>query len=130
MHYLTRSSRPGAKSKHRQLLELHARSAQHHYVAYGIIAMCLALLYAALAGAQPTAGAAPPEAPRDPHGAVDGCAKGSQDESLFRRIADSYRAHLAWSGGAADAPPTLIVGGAEIPEAIPPWPYSTWNVGG
>ena len=95
-----------------------------------LIVMCIALLrFAAHAQAQTAQGAAAP-APRDPHGPVEGCAKGSEDRSFFRRIEDSYQSHLAWNGGPADAPATLVVGGAEVPESSPPWPYATWNVGG
>jgi len=94
-----------------------------------VIAICFGLSCCAFsAGAQTVEPNAAP-APRDPHGPIEGCAKGSQDRSFFQRLEDSYRSHLAWNGG-ADAPPTLIVGGAPVPESSPPWPYSTWNIGG
>ncbi len=67
---------------------------------------------------------------RDLHGPIQGCAAGSQDRSFAQRLADSYQMHLGWNGGDASAPPTLVAGGAEVPESSPPWPYSTWNVGG
>jgi hypothetical protein len=66
----------------------------------------------------------------DPDGPVEGCAKGSQNEGFFSRLKDSYRSHLAWDGPDPNAPPTKIVGGAEIPMSNPPWPYSAWNIGG
>jgi hypothetical protein len=87
------------------------------------------LACSAQVAAQPSAAPAP-AAPRDPHGPIEGCATGSDGKSLFERVADSYRSHLAWDGGPADAPPTLVVGGAQIPESSPPWPYATWNIGG
>jgi len=65
-----------------------------------------------------------------PDGPVAGCAKGSQNEGFFSRLKDSYKSHLAWDGPDPNAPPTKIVGGAEIPMSNPPWPYSTWNIGG
>ncbi len=63
-------------------------------------------------------------------GPVSGCKKGSENESFWSRLADSYASHLAWNGGDPAAPPTVIVGGSEVPESNPPWPYATWNVGG
>jgi hypothetical protein len=66
----------------------------------------------------------------DPERSADGCSKGSEDESFFRRIKDSYQSHLSWNGGDPNAPPTKIVDGPEVPVSNPPWPYSTWNVGG
>ncbi|HWW30989.1 MAG TPA: hypothetical protein VNY80_13295 [Steroidobacteraceae bacterium] len=74
-----------------------------------------------------TAGAA---AARDPNGPVEGCRKGSENEGFFSRLKDSYETHLSWDGPDANAPPTKIVGGAEIPMSNPPWPYSSWNIGG
>jgi hypothetical protein len=59
-----------------------------------------------------------------------GCTAGSADESFLKRLQDSYRSHLSWNGGDPDAAPTLVVGGGEVPQSNPPWPYSTWNVGG
>lgn len=61
---------------------------------------------------------------------ADGCRKGSEDQTFWSRIADSYRSHLAWNGGDATAEPTKVVDGADIPESNPPWPYATWNIGG
>ncbi|HWX80580.1 MAG TPA: hypothetical protein VNZ02_10830, partial [Steroidobacteraceae bacterium] len=66
----------------------------------------------------------------DPDGPAAGCAKGSVDEGFFSRLKDSYKSHLAWDGPDPHAPPSKIVGGAEIPMSNPPWPYSTWNIGG
>jgi Putative beta-barrel porin-2, OmpL-like. bbp2 len=65
-----------------------------------------------------------------PDGPAEGCKKGSENEGFFARLRDSYRSHVAWDGGDANAPPTTVVGGAEIPESNPPYPYSTWNMGG
>ena len=81
------------------------------------------------AHSQDAAGAAAAAAP-DPDGPAAGCAKGSQNEGFFSRLKDSYKTHLAWDGPDPNAPPTKIVGGAEIPMSNPPWPYSTWNIGG
>ena len=66
----------------------------------------------------------------DPDGPAEGCVKGSDSSGFLRRLKDSYKSHLAWDGPDANAPPTKVVGGAEVPESIPPWPYATWNVGG
>jgi hypothetical protein len=66
-------------------------------------------------------------APAD--GPAGGCKKGSENEGFFARLKESYQSHLAWDGGDPNAPPTVIVGGAEVPEPNPPWPYSTWNIG-
>jgi Putative beta-barrel porin-2, OmpL-like. bbp2 len=66
----------------------------------------------------------------DPDGPVPGCAKGSVNEGFLSRLKDSYQSHLAWDGPDPNAPPTKIVGGAEIPMSNPPWPYSSWNIGG
>jgi hypothetical protein len=81
------------------------------------------------AHSQDAAGAAAAAAP-DPDGPAAGCAKGSQNEGFFSRLKDSYKTHLAWDGPDPNAPPTKIVGGAEIPMSNPPWAYSTWNIGG
>jgi hypothetical protein len=61
---------------------------------------------------------------------VQGCAKGSETEGFYHRLKDSYASHYAWDGGDPAASPSKVVGGAEVPESNPPWPYSTWNVGG
>ena len=63
-------------------------------------------------------------------GPAEGCAKESEDEGFFERLKDSYRSHLAWNGPDPSAAAPKVVGGAEIPESVPPWPYSTWPVGG
>jgi hypothetical protein len=68
-------------------------------------------------------------AARDPNGPADGCKKGSEDQGFWSRLKDSYTSHLVWNGGELTAPPAMIVGGAEVPESNPPWPYSTWNIG-
>jgi hypothetical protein len=67
---------------------------------------------------------------RDPNGPVEGCRKGSENEGFFSRFKDSVQSHLAWDGPDPNAPPTKIIGGAEIPMSNPPWPYSSWNIGG
>jgi hypothetical protein len=59
-----------------------------------------------------------------------GCAADSANESFFSRLGTSYAQHWQWNGGDANAPPTMLAGGAEVPVSNPPWPYSTWNVGG
>ncbi len=74
--------------------------------------------------------AAPATAAIDTNGPASGCVKGSEDKGFFVRLKDSYQSHLAWDGGDPSAPATRVVGGAEIPESVPPWPYATWNVGG
>jgi hypothetical protein len=75
--------------------------------------------------------ATPVTAPtRAAKGPVDGCRKGSEGEGFWARLRDSYAGHLAWNGADPTAPPTLVVGGAEVPESNPPWPYSSWNIGG
>jgi hypothetical protein len=85
-----------------------------------------------LAAAPSFADTAPtPDAPgSNPDAPAAGCSKGSENEGFFARLKDSYKAHLAWDGGDPDAPPTMIVGGGEVPESNPPFPYSTWNIGG
>jgi len=107
----------------------------------GCFAPALALLsltVAGLIGETPTADAAPGDAPaaaaaqvaQNPNRPVDGCTKGSEDQNFFSRLKDSYHSHLAWNGGDPSALPSRVVGGAEMPESSPPWPYSTWNIGG
>jgi len=68
--------------------------------------------------------------PTDPDGPAAGCKSGSQDEGFFQRLKESYLTHLAWDGPDPTAPPSMVVGGAEVPISNPPWPYATWNVGG
>ena len=82
------------------------------------------LLFPLLAGAAAhadEAGSSPP---------ASGCRAGSQNEGFFTRLKDAYVSHLAWHGGDPDAPAATVAGGAEVPESNPPWPYSTWNIGG
>jgi Putative beta-barrel porin-2, OmpL-like. bbp2 len=71
-----------------------------------------------------------PAGTTDLNGPAQGCAKGSENEGFFQRLKESYKSHLAWDGPDPGAPPTRVAGGAEVPESNPPWPYSTWNVGG
>ena len=66
----------------------------------------------------------------DPNGPTAGCKKGSEDEGLLTRLKESYQSHLAWNGAAADAPAAVVADGVEVPESNPPFPYSTWNIGG
>jgi Putative beta-barrel porin-2, OmpL-like. bbp2 len=75
---------------------------------------------------------APQPAPsaNDPDGSAAGCVHGSENEGFFARLKDSYQSHLSWDGGDPRTPPAKVVGGADIPESNPPWPYSTWNIGG
>src|SRR5271155_4596179 len=63
-------------------------------------------------------------------GPVAGCAAGSENQGFYVRLRDSYESHLAWNGADPSAPAATVVGGAEVPESNPPWPYSTWNIGG
>ncbi len=74
-------------------------------------------------------------------GPAEGCAPGSENESFMQRLADSYKAHL-FPADAPVAPPTDAAPAAAAalgydpervsppPESIPPWPYSTWPMGG
>jgi len=73
--------------------------------------------------------AATPATVNDP-GTAQGCKPGSAGEGFWQRLKESYQTHLAWDGPDPAAPPTMVVGGAEVPESNPPWPYSTWNIGG
>jgi hypothetical protein len=70
-----------------------------------------------------------PTSSADPDRPAQGCSDGSEGESFSRRLSDSFRSHLGWNGGDADGPPAMVLGGAEVPESNPPWPYSTWNIG-
>ncbi len=81
----------------------------------------LAVLLASTAAAEPSRADDAPAA---------GCAPDSANQGFWQRLGDSYRSHLAWNGGDPAAAPTSVVGGAPVPESNPPWPYSTWNVGG
>lgn len=65
-----------------------------------------------------------------PGASAEGCVQGSQNEGFWERLGQSYRTHLQWNGGDPGAPPARVVGGAEVPESNPPWPYSTWPIGG
>ncbi len=85
------------------------------------VTLLLAGGLAAALWAAPARAASPPAA---------GCAAGSDAQGFWRRLAASYREHLAWDGRGPSDPPALLAGGAAVPEANPPWPYATWNVGG
>jgi hypothetical protein len=71
----------------------------------------------------------PVSVPPDPNQPIEGCRSGSQSEGFLSRLKDSYESHLS-SKGEDSTPPAKVVGGAEIPQSSPPWPYSTWNIGG
>ncbi len=94
--------------------------------------IAIALLYGATPAAFPDNATSPPSAvgAANPDGPAQGCKPGSENEGLYARLKDSYQEHLAWNGGDPNAPPAMIVGGAEIPESNPPWPYAVWNKGG
>jgi hypothetical protein len=71
-------------------------------------------------------------------GPADGCNPGSENEGFWQRLADSYKAHLFPGDAPAPAPtntPAAPVGYdpdrvPAPPESVPPWPYSTWPMGG
>jgi Putative beta-barrel porin-2, OmpL-like. bbp2 len=93
------------------------------------ISFVLLLSCAARAVSQsaPTSAAPAARHPQDP---IEGCAKGSENQSFAERLVESYKTHLALNGGDPAVPPTNVLGGSEVPESSPPWPYSTWNIGG
>ena len=82
--------------------------------------------------------------------AAAGCNPGSENESFWQRLADSYKAHLfpkesraGWHrnrgapghGFESAAAASIDAGGyrrglSPPPESVPPWPYSTWPMGG
>jgi Putative beta-barrel porin-2, OmpL-like. bbp2 len=81
------------------------------------------LLYIGLAAAGVAiAGEAQPPA--------EGCHEGSQQDGFFTRLASAYQSHLEWNGADPAAPAAAIAGGGEVPISNPPWPYSTWGIGG
>jgi len=92
--------------------------------------LCFALAGASAAAEGAEDGAAAATSASDPDGPVAGCVKGSEHEGFLQRLKESYQSHFAWDGGDPNAPTTYVVGGAEVPESNPPFPYSTWNVGG
>jgi hypothetical protein len=69
-------------------------------------------------------------------GPADGCNPGSENESFWQRLADSYKAHLFPSDTPAPTDSSAPPSGYDPdrvpppPESIPPWPYSTWPMGG
>ncbi len=69
-------------------------------------------------------------------GPAEGCNPGSEKEGFFQRLADSYKAHLFPADGPAPSDTSATPSGydpsrvPEPPESIPPWPYSTWPMGG
>jgi len=79
-------------------------------------------------------------------GPVDGCVKNSENASFWTRLSQSYEKHLfsvnqtGESDAAPPAPDLNAPFDAEAagyrqdfpppPVSSPPWPYSTWNVGG
>lgn len=74
--------------------------------------------------------AASPVSASNPHAPAQGCKPGSENEGFATRLAESYAAHFSWNGPDPSAPPATVVGGMPVPETNPPWPYSTWNIGG
>ncbi|MDP9013659.1 MAG: porin [Pseudomonadota bacterium] len=61
---------------------------------------------------------------------VAGCTPESENQNFLDRLKTSYGTHLQWDGSDATAAPAVMAGGTPVPESNPPWPYSTWNVGG
>jgi len=90
----------------------------------GVASLCTA---GSIASANDTASAT---GQSDSDAPAEGCKKGSENAGFWQRLKDSYAMHLAWDGGDPAAPAPKVVGGAEVPESNPPWPYSTWNIGG
>jgi Putative beta-barrel porin-2, OmpL-like. bbp2 len=70
-----------------------------------------------------------PAGAADSHGPAQGCVTGSESAGFLQRLKQSYETHLAWDGPDPKAPAAVVAGGAPVPEANPPWPYSTWNIG-
>lgn len=74
----------------------------------------------------------------DDNGPADGCAMGSEQESFWQRLSDSYKAHLYPSDAPApdpNAPPAAPLGydpdrGPAPPESSTTWPHATWPMGG
>src|SRR5260370_40881774 len=104
-------------------------------MSFGLAAAAISAAAAVLlaAGMPVSADAAAPSiAPsaNDSDAPAQGCNKGSENEGFFQRLKDSYRSRLAWNGSDPAAPSPRIVGGAEVPQSNPPWPYATWNIGG
>jgi hypothetical protein len=95
-------------------------------------AILLTLAIGAFAGLAPAA--------RADSGPVDGCAKGSDSASFWKRLSDSYKKHLFPDDAPAapvdpNAPFDPEAAGyrqglAQPPESNPPWPYAVWNEGG
>jgi Putative beta-barrel porin-2, OmpL-like. bbp2 len=73
-------------------------------------------------------------------GPVDGCPKGSESESFWKRLSQSYQKHLFPGDAPAAAADPAAPFDAESagyrqdlpppPESNPPWPYAVWNEGG
>jgi Putative beta-barrel porin-2, OmpL-like. bbp2 len=71
-------------------------------------------------------------------GPAEGCKPGSENEGFWQRLSDSYKAHLFPSDAPAPAPtatPAAPLGYdpdrvPPPPQSVPPWPYSTWPMGG
>jgi Putative beta-barrel porin-2, OmpL-like. bbp2 len=80
-----------------------------------------------------------PEAPPGPNDPISGCGAKAQ-ESFFPRLVDTYKEHLHYwdqQAAAANAPSAPAAANAEPayrgappPEDSPPFPYSTWPIGG
>jgi hypothetical protein len=72
-------------------------------------------------------------------GPADGCAKGSENTSFWKRLGDSYKAHLFPDDAPAPAADPSTADQDPIgyrkdlpppPVTSPPWPYSVYNEGG
>jgi hypothetical protein len=71
----------------------------------------------------------------DDSGPAEGCAADSASEGFWQRLADSYKAHLfppPTPPADPNAPPSGYDPdrGPAPPVGNPPWPYSTWPMGG
>jgi hypothetical protein len=70
-------------------------------------------------------------------GPADGCAKGSDSTSFWKRLGESYKTHLFPDDPQPPDPNAAAAessgyrqGLAPPPESFPPWPYSVWTEGG
>jgi hypothetical protein len=104
-----------------------ASAAGRRRIAGSVMAMVLCLVVPATPADAADSGDA---AANYSDGPAEGCKKGSESDSFATRLKESYASHLQWNGGDPAAPPTMVVGGQEVPMSNPPWPYSTWNIGG
>jgi hypothetical protein len=63
-------------------------------------------------------------------GPAEGCAEGSASKSFSERFGDTYKDYLKWNGDPADAEPSWRKDYQAPPLASPPYPFSTWPIGG